>query len=483
MKRLFCKNHCLYVAGLCFALLLAACGGSDANKPPPTKSFPVAVFSDVHFNPYYDTTLFKKLVVADASQWAGIFNSSTITGLSGWGDDTNYPSLVLALSGVKQNMGASPQVIFTGDILGHYFSQTFFNLYYANLGLPVPDPAVINADAAAVKAMKTFADTTLAFFMDQVRSSVGSVPVMFVLGNADSYLGAVPEPSFLVSNAELYYSKFLQGSADHAEFMSTFKTGGYYSAEPPGTNLMVIGLNTLMFVPFLKEYEQSAVDAELAWLDSRLAAAKAAGKKVWLLMHVPPGADIYSTATKDYTGKLTTTATMMWEPQYQATFLQTVSNYPGLIALTLAAHTHMDEFRIYSPGNVLEITPSITPYFGNNPGFRVYSVAQDTLKPADYASFNYDLATDPLQFNKYYTFSDVFPLLGTLNASFEHLASELVTNKGSQALYRDHYFSAHHYSIPVAGTFKQITDADWPVYYCGSVKMEQQAFIDCMKSY
>jgi hypothetical protein len=70
-----------------------------------------------------------------------------------------------------------------------------------------------------------------------------------------------------------------------------------------------------------------------------------------------------------------------------------------------------------------------------------------------------------------------------LNTSFEQLASELVMNKGSRALYRDHYFSAHHYSIPVAGTFKQITDADCPVYYCGSVKMEQQAFIDCMKSY
>src|ERR1035437_866143 len=125
-----------------------------------------------------------------------------------WGSDTNYPSLVLALSGVKQNMGASPLVIFTGDILGHNFSQTFFSLYYANLGLPVPSAAMIETDATAVAAMETFADNTVKFFMDQVRSSVGSVPVLFALGNADSYLGAVPEPSFLQSNAELYYSKF-----------------------------------------------------------------------------------------------------------------------------------------------------------------------------------------------------------------------------------------------------------------------------------
>ncbi len=285
---------------------------------------------------------------------------------------------MLALSGIKQNMGASPMVIFTGDILGHYFSQNFFSLYYANLGLPVPSAAAIDADKTAVAAMKAFADKTVAFYADQVRASVGSVPVMFVLGNADSYLGAVPEPSFLAGNMETFHAKFLGGTVDHSEFAASFQNGGYYSAEPPGSNLMVIGLNTPMFVPFLKDYEQSAVTAQLTWLDSRLAAAKAAGKKVWLLMHVPPGADIYSTATTDFKGKLTTTATMMWEPAYQATLLQTVSKYPGLIALTLAAHTHMDEFRVYSPGNALVISPSITPYFGNNPGFRVFSFAQET---------------------------------------------------------------------------------------------------------
>jgi hypothetical protein len=63
------------------------------------------------------------------------------------------------------------------------------------------------------------------------------------------------------------------------------------------------------------------------------------------------------------------------------------------------------------------------------------------------------------------------------------LSSELVTNKDKQALYRAHYFSGHNYSIPATGTFKQITDADWPVYYCGSGKVNLQDFVNCMKSY
>ncbi len=464
--------------------LAAGCGGGGGTDQAAASTFPVAVFSDIHFNPYFDATLFNQLVQADPSQWAGVFGQSKITAPSAWGSDTNYPSLVLALAGVKQNMGASPLVIFTGDILGHSFSQTFFSLYYAGLKLPVPAPADIAKDATAVTAMETFADNTLSFFMGLVRSSVGTVPVMFTLGNADSYSGALPEPSFLTHNAGTFYTKFVKDTVDQTEFLTTFKSGGYYVAEPAGTNLMVISLNTPMFSPFLKDYvKTAAVEAELLWFDAKLAAAKAAGKKVWLLMHVPPGADIYTTATTDFNSSQTATATMMWDPAYQATFLQTVSKYPGLIAMTLAAHTHMDEFRIYAPGNVLEITPSISPVFGNNPGFRVFSIDKDSLKPVDYISFNYDLASNPPQFKRYYTFSDAYALQGPLDTSLVQLSSELAMNKDKQALYRAHYFSGHNYSIPASGTFKQITDASWPVYSCGSGKVNPQDFINCMKSY
>jgi hypothetical protein len=97
--------------------------------------------------------------------------------------------------------------------------------------------------------------------------------------------------------------------------------------------------------------------------------------------------------------------------------------------------------------------------------------------------FNYALASNPTQFNRYYTFSDAYALQGPLDSSLVQLSSELATNKDKQALYRAHYFSGHHYSIPATGTFKQIADANWPVYYCGSEKMNLLEFVSCMKSY
>lgn len=462
---------------------LTGCTDTGNGTNTANNSFPVVVVSDVHFNPFYDPKLFPSLVTADPGQWASVFQTSTITAPSVWGADTNYPLLALALESIKQNRGASPLIIFTGDIIGHNFPKTFFELYYGNLGMPVPDDATIEADVAAVAAMKAFADKTVAFFMGQVRATVGNIPVMFAVGNSDSYIGALPEPSFLSNTAELYYTNFLNGIVDHQTFLDTFTTGGYYSADLPGTNLTVIGLNSVMFNYAFGDTLKSAADAELTWFDAQLAQAKGAGKKVWLLMHIPPGADKYSTAqSADANGHITT-ATMMWNQDYQTSFLKILSRYPGLIIQMLTAHTHMDEYRIVSPGIPADTTPSIAPYFGNNPAFKIFTFSQDTFKATDYSIMNYDLATSPEQFNRYYTFSMAYLMYGFLNDSLLQLYPELAAENAKQQLYREQYFSGHNYTIPVTGTFNSITNTNWPVYWCGIGKMGQQELIDCVNAY
>jgi sphingomyelin phosphodiesterase acid-like 3 len=460
---------------LIIQLHLAACVGGGGGANPASANFQVVVFTDIHFNPFYDQSLFQTLNAADASQWATIFKTSNITAPSAWGSDTNYPLLMLTLSSIKQNLGASPIVIFTGDILGHYLPQTFYQFYDpSNANNPTP------ADFAA---MKSFTDKTVAFFMQQVRLSVGNIPVMFALGNADSYTGLGPDSSFLFNTAELYYTQFMNGIIDHQTFLTTFKSGGYYSAEPSGTNLMVIGLNTFEFSPYFGNANSGAVTAELIWFDSILASAQARGKKVWLLMHVPPGADKYATAqSADANGHIPS-ATMMWVQDYQTTFLQILSKYPGLITHTFAAHTHMDEYRIMSPGTPAYTTPGIAPYFGNNPAFKVFTFSSDTLKATDCTSLNYDLATMPALFNSYYTFSTTYSMQGFLNDSLTQLYTQLATDSAKQASYRGSYFSGHNYTVPVGNEFYPITDKTWPVYLFGIGNMDQQGLIDCVNSH
>ena len=467
-----CRNLRLFsfILALLLLLQLVACGGqstADNNR------FKVVVFSDIHFNPFYDPSLFQALNGADATQWADIFRTSNIKEPSTWGSDTNYPLLALTLSGIKQNQGDSPLIVFTGDILGHYLPETFFGLY---------DPQnAKNPTPADVAAMKVFTDKTVAFVMQQVRSSVGNVPVMFAIGNADSYTGLGPDSSFLSGTAELYYTQFLSGAADHQTFLETFRSGGYYSAEPPGANVMVIGLNTFEFSPFFGDTTSSAVTAELTWFDSALASARAKGKKVWLLMHVPPGADIATTAKSiDADGHITSAA-LMWKEEYQTSFLQILDKYPGLIAQTFTAHTHMDEYRIMSPDNLADTTPSVAPYFGNNPAFKIFKFSSETLRATDYVSLNYDLATMPAHFNSYYTFSPAYHMKGLLSDSLSQLYPELATDNSKQKLYRAGYSSGRDYSV--GNDANPITDKTWPVYWCGIDHMDAQGLIDCVNSY
>jgi sphingomyelin phosphodiesterase acid-like 3 len=454
------------VVVLVIQLFLMGCSGRNSD-PPTATSFPVLVFTDIHFNPFYDTTLFQELNTAAPSQWAGIFQSSSVKAPSPWLQDTNYPLLALTLSSVKQNLGGSPFVIFTGDLLGHNLPQTFFAHY---------DPAnASNPTAQDIAAMKAFTDKTVAFVMQQVRASVGNVPVLFALGNADSYTGLGPDATFLSNTVQLFYSQFLNGSVDQQTFVSTFTGGGYYSADVVNTNLTIIGLNTFEFSPpnpYMGDMS-SAVNAELAWLDSALASAQARGRIVWLLMHVPPGADETTTShSVDANGHIAT-ATMMWNGNYQDVFLQTLAKYPGLITFILGAHTHMDEYRIISPRNVLEITPSIAPYFGNNPAFKIFTFSKATLTALDYTVLNCDLTINPPQFAGYYTFSTAYGMHGPLNDSLTKLNPELVIDNTKQALYRQHYYSGRAYS----SGFSPVTDLNWPVFWSGIGNMDDQSFM------
>ena len=452
---------------LAVVCLSCGCGGVGSTPTPTNNTFPVVVFSDIHFNPFDDSTLCPALNAADVSTWAAIFEGSKKTPLlPAWKSDTNYPLLVLALAGIKQNLGKSPVIIFTGDLLGHTFS-TFFSA-------DCSDPNAAD--------MQAFANKTAIFVMQQVRASVGNIPVMFAVGNSDSYTGLGPDSVFLANTVQPYYTNFVNGTlADYPEFFNTFTSGGYYSAQPLGTKLLVISLNTNPLAPPYPGLQSNptAVYAELAWLDTTLASAQTAGQKVWVLMHIPPGADTVGTATTaanfDGTGKLIT-ATMMWMPAYQESFLQILAKYPGVITLTLAAHTHRDEFRIMSPSDALDITPSISPFFGNNPAFKIFTVNKNTFTPTDYRSLNYDLATPPAQFSDYYTFSEAYSVQGALDASFATLYPELVTNSSKQALYIGQYNSGHN-------TLNPITPANWPIFACGIGKMAEQDLIDCVHSY
>lgn len=456
-------SSCIISLVLASVFLFCGCtSGTGTNN-----SYPVVVFTDVHFNPFYDETLFHQLNDSDVSEWADIFATSSISEPSAYGKDTNYPLLVLALESIQLNLGTSQVVIFTGDILGHNLATTFFSLY----------------GSEDVAALENFLDKTVSFFTALTKSYIGDIPVMFVLGNADSYTGLGPDSTFLSNTAETYYSNWIGSTADHQTFLNTYEADGYYSAEPLGTGLKVIVLNTCALSTLAVGDVDSKVQAQLTWLGESLDAARNTGKKVWLLMHVPPGAYIGETAGQlDPSGQLSS-ASMTLKANYQTSLLQTLSNYSDVITLMLAAHTHMDEFRnIYgsplSSQGSLEITPGITPYFNNNPAFKIFTFSEGSFAPANYRSLNYDLTLLPARFNAYYTFSTSYFggfMRSLLDEALVELYPELDSSSTKQQLFRAYYYSGND-------SMNTITDANWKVYYCGIIQMTEQGIIDCVNS-
>lgn len=478
-RRNFIKYSAGAAAGVCLgSSLLGGCGGGTSDPP-----LSAVVLSDIHFNPFYDPSLLASLMTTDPSGWAPIFQRSIYTAPSSWGFslantrfDTNYALLAMTLTALRQNLGASPVVIYAGDILGHSFSTYFYMLNGWSPTNPTPAQAAL---------MTAFADNTLSFVMQQVRSVIGNVPVLFALGNCDSYTGNGPDSAFLSNTVQLYYSQFLNGITDQQIFTSTFTSGGYYSASIPGLNLAVIGLNTYECSPTpFNGATAAAVSAQLAWLNTTLASAQAAGKNVWLLMHLPLGADEYSTAQSISGGRISN-ATMYWDANqgYQTSFFNILSNYPGLVTFILGAHTHDDEYRILLPGQALNIPGGISPIFGNNPSFKVYTFDRSTLNATDYTSFNLDPSAASPQFNNYYTFSAAYGTQGSLNNSLTLLQPLLKTDAARRDFYRAAYPSGHAYSIAVNNEFNPITDQTWPVYWAGIGNMESASIINAVNTY
>lgn len=476
-------------------LCMFGCGGvsvvpNPTPTPAPTTYYQIITISDLHFNPLYDPSLFPQLVAAAPAQWDAIYQTSTVTAPSVGGTDTNYPLLAYTLASMQQNMKAtsSPVVLFTGDLLGHGIPATYCKIYGS---LNPSGAATCATDQAG--AIQTFINNTFTFVATKMNTTLGSVPVIYVPGNIDTYSGGYgPSAAFLVANGPTVYSEFLNSLGDNATFTSNFETGGYYSVQPLGSNLLVIGLNSNSFVGAWTTFSESAANAEITWLGQQLQAAQQAGQKVWILMHVPPGAnsqeivlaaplpeDVNSSLFADEDDDM-----WQWDTNVQTKFVSTLNQYPGVVTMILAGHTHMDEFRVLAPGYVVEQLPGISPCFGNNPAYKILTVTQNTFTPTDYQSFDFNLASSvSLGFLPLYEFSNTYGTQSTLTDSLGQLYPQFATNPAILDTYTFLYSSGNAGVNPsTQSPWNPINDMNWPIFGCTISAMDQSGYITCVTS-
>jgi sphingomyelin phosphodiesterase acid-like 3 len=445
-------------------ILISFClpGLSEVFAASPQPASPPAgnalLLSDLHFDPLADPSLVKRLIDAPVSDWETIFSSSKQTGYAHTPQDANYPLIKSALTAAAARTSVD-FVIATGDYLRHNFEEAFLK-------------AGGTSDEFTDFATKT------ALFVVHTLQTTFRVPVYFALGNDDSACGDYrvdPGGPFLAQLADS-----LEVLRNHPDAAADFRAGGFYELPHPTlANHEIVVLNTVLWsrsYAICGSDSGDAGKAEMQWLSWQLYRAKISGNKVMLMMHIPPGIDSYKSAHAG-TGKA---ATEFWQSQFFTKFLDLMSTYGSIVQIALAGHTHMDDFRVLSPGGsaspvAFRITPAISPIFGNNPGFSVLEYQVGTGEVSDIATYYLNLAggrSDP-KWALEYRFSDAYGYNAFSAENLQSLAAAIHSDPSVR-----HVFAGFYATCAPS----PIKPDNWQFYTCSETQFTTSDYAGCLSS-
>jgi hypothetical protein len=166
-----------------------------------------------------------------------------------------------------------------------------------------------------------------------------------------------------------------------ADAQKTFAHGGYYQLAPRA-GLRLVVLNNAMWLAGNKRVVNITDPGDhLAWIDRTLAAAQAAGERVWLLGHVPVG----GAAAPDDPAKITPASPgPVFTEAYNRAFTALLVRYAPVIDVQVYGHVHDDTFRVLTtpdeaatPVGVQLCAPSLTTWTEENPRFRLLSFGSE----------------------------------------------------------------------------------------------------------
>jgi hypothetical protein len=396
------------------------------------------VISDIHFDPFYDPALFDQLNTQPVDNWGGILETSQPPGFNPIGTDSNFDLLESTLDEVCRRSPAPDFILYAGDFLAHHWQSKY-------------DSLARQSHRADPQPFRAFTSKAIQFLAAEFRRRYPQTPILLALGNDDSYCGdyrITPDGPFLKMVSEAW-APLLGSDADRQAFRTTFSQGGHYSLRIPRMkDHRLIVLNSVFFSNLYdnlcgKSTQTPALD-QLGWLAETLEQARAAGEAVWLLMHIPPGIDSFSSAKSVPQGGPPVT---FWQPELTSRYLQLVESYQATIRASFVGHTHRDDFRVIrlngKPVLFSKIAPAISPIFGNHPGYQVYEFDRRTGVIQNYQTYyltNLTLDGKPTEpaagvwaleydFHATYGFSALDPITITL------LADAIKTTEPLQQLY------------------------------------------------
>ncbi len=388
-------RFCVYigVAMGCFAGLgVRAPGQATAGREKPgAQTVEVLFVSDIHFEPFWDPGKSSKLAAAPVTEWKAIFGlpapadreqqfAELEQNCHARGVDTSYTLYESSLRAIRADAAGAKFVVVSGDLISHGFSCKFATLF----------PKAGSGDYRA------FVEKTIEYVEAQLRATLSHVPVYAALGNNDSDCGDYQ----LDANSEFLEAAGRDLTADvpateRTEALRTFAAAGYYSVTLPApmqhTKMLVLDdvFMARRYATCGGKTDAAPAAEQIAWMKRQLDAARSKHEKIWVMSHIPPGVDPYSTATKGKDVCKGGAPTMFLSSE---ALPEAMAGYGDVLRLAVFAHTHMDEIRLLEPqgegmaerGIAVKLVGSISPINGNAPSFTAASINPGTAVMKDY---------------------------------------------------------------------------------------------------
>jgi|GEM_PF-456723 len=497
---------CLFLltgAALAQSAHLSAANHGPLKTQPAKATIPALLLSDIHFEPFGDPAKAASLAAAPASGWQAIFAAPPSPG---WqqrfqslqqscnvrGADTSFALFQSSLKAMRSHAAGVSFVAVSGDLVSHAFQCEYHELF------PHSPPG----------GYRAFVEKTLAYVMGELDAAFPGTPVYVALGNNDTDCGDYrldANSEFLQVTGREVTKDF--PAAERQRAQQSFAAGGYYSVSLPAPieNARLVVLNDLFmsshYAACSGKPDPEAAATELVWLQQQLDEARRRQQKVWVMGHIPPGVDLYSTVRK---------LTDVCGGQKPVMFLSSdkladaLAENSDVVRLAIFAHTHMDEikllkaempsaypnaypgapahFTVEAKGFIAEpkavavkLVPSISPVHGNNPSFTVAEVDRSSAALKDYRVFAASNQTGVnAQWREEYDFAREYkaaeftaPAVSKLVSGFA--ADSSATSPASQQYIRNF----------LTGSSSPLLSLVWWPYVCAMSNSTAQAYKAC----
>ena len=358
----------LFIITLFLTLLTVSLSQALAPSKKSNEAIHFIALSDIHLDPFHGCHFSKvcktvyQLASAPIVNWHDILlsnrqqkNPHLLLGM-----DTNqylFDKTLVQLK--KQIKRKKPEfIVITGDFIAHGIDKNYQRYFNSS------------------KGYENFIRKLFQYIHSQLQAAAPKLPIYFVMGNNDGYLGDY------VSNAGLQFFKDIKQdwpdlSQPQEHNSDLLDRSGNYAITTKNNKWRLVMLNTHLFYKKTKgENKKAYADESLIWLDKQLNFAKKNKQKVLLFYHIPYGIQ----PSKRY---LPADVAALWTAESNNAFLALTTQHKDIIKGLFHGHLHREAFmKLHKNTNKAlpqKLICAISPIFGNESTLSVIDHKDDRL--------------------------------------------------------------------------------------------------------